>query len=80
MRWNVVWEKGKTKSSVRTKPQTSYWAKENSTEHSGQKSDIVGQFWPPVHQIPAQTFEGKDETTAVSQNKRKKIETFTEIC
>ena len=42
----------------------------------------MNQFWPAVRQFPAQNFKGKHtckKTTAVSQNKRRKIERVTEI-
>ena len=36
-------------------------------------------FWPAARQFPAQIFKGNIRKTVVSQNRRKKHETFIEI-
>lgn len=50
-------------------------------KHSGQTSRMCeggNQFWPSARQFPAQLLKRKrsNKTTAVSQNKRKKIRNF----
>ena len=52
------------------------------TERSKVQQPQINQFWPAVRQFPAQNFKGKHKclkTTAVSQNKRRKIERVTEM-
>ena len=38
------------------------------------------QFWPAARHFPEQNFIGNLETAAVTQDMRKKIEMFIEIC
>ena len=50
------------------------------TQRSHVKHALVFQFWPAARQLPAQNFKEKhEETNAVTQNRREKIEMFMEI-